>query len=83
MRSPLLQNFPETPLQEDAFAGGERDVCLLGEFGHHVHVEGLHHLFVEPRLIRFQRFDQKPCRRRLYGAMKIDANIDARAMACP
>src|ERR1035437_3822425 len=74
---PLLENLPKSPFQEDALSGGERDVGFPGQLGHHIHVEGLHHLFVEPGLIRLQSFHQKHGRRRLHRAMKVDGDIDA------
>ncbi len=81
--SVLLKNFPEAPLGENAFARGERNMGLLRQFGHDIYVERLHHLFVEPRLIGLQRFDQKRGGGRLHGPVKVDRYIDAGALALP
>ena len=55
----LFENFLEPPLGKDALAGGNGDVGLFGELGHDVDVEGLHNFLVEPRMIRFERFDEQ------------------------
>jgi hypothetical protein len=34
-------------------------VGLLGQFGHHIHVERLNQLLVEPGVVRFERLDEK------------------------
>ena len=57
-----------------------RDVCLSRELGHHVDVESLHDLFVEPGMVRLERLHQHHRRGRLHGAVELDADIHARAV---
>ena len=73
----LFQDLAESPLGEDALARRQRDVGLGGDLGHHVHVERLHDLLVEPGIVGFQRLDQEHGRRRLNGAVEVQADVDA------
>ena len=80
LRCALLQDLAESPLGEDALAGRQRNVRLLRQVRHHVDVQRLHDFFVEPRLIRLQRFDQQASRSRLDRSVKIDGNVHAVAI---
>ncbi len=73
----FLENLPEAPLGKDALTSGERDVGLLRQLSHYIHIERLDNFFVEPGVIRLQRFDEKLGGRRLHRAVKVDGNIDA------
>ena len=79
-RRVLFQNLAEPPLRKNALTGGERNVRLLGEFRHDVHIQRLYHFFIEPGMIRLQRLDQQLRRRRLDRAMEIDADVHTRAL---
>ena len=49
----LLQDFAESPLGENAFSRGDRQVGAPGDFGEHVDVLALDGLFHEKGLIGF------------------------------
>ena len=71
----LLQDFAETPLGEDAFAGGNRQVRAARDVGHHLDFLAVHRFLDEHRLIRLQRLDEQPRGLRADGAVKVDADV--------
>ena len=71
----LLEDFPEAPLGEDAFAGGDRQVRAARDVGHHIDFLAVHRLLDEHRLIRLQRLDEQPRGLLADGAVEVDADV--------
>src|SRR5690606_37357867 len=69
------------PLGEDALAGRQRNVRLLGEVGHDIDVQRLDDFFVEPRVVGLKRLDEQTCRPRLHSAVAVDGDVHAVTVA--
>ena len=55
VRRAFLQNLAEPPLGEDPLAGRDRDVRLPRHLRHHVDVQRLADLLIEPGMVRLER----------------------------
>jgi hypothetical protein len=71
----FLEDFPETPLGENAFARRDWQVRTACDVRHHIDFLAVHRLFDEHRLIGLQRLDEQPGRLLADRAVKVDADV--------